>query len=124
MPMINLDTHVLIHALQGGLRKAEDELLRDAEWGISAIVLWEIAKLVELDRIDMDLDDPDTIASLRGVHVWPLDLDVGRASTGLDFGGDPADQIIAATSVVHGVPLLTRDRRILRSKSVPLAGRR
>ena len=34
---------------------------------------------------------------------------------------DPADEIIAATSVVHRVPLVTRDRRIRRSKLVPLA---
>jgi PIN domain nuclease of toxin-antitoxin system len=36
-------------------------------------------------------------------------------------GDDPADQLIAATSVVHGVPLLTRDRTLRRSKIVPLA---
>jgi len=31
-------------------------------------------------------------------------------------------KIIAATSVVHSAPLLTRDKRILRSKMAPLAG--
>jgi PIN domain nuclease of toxin-antitoxin system len=41
-------------------------------------------------------------------------------STRLDFRGDPADEIIAATSVVHRVPLLTRDRRIRGSRIVPL----
>jgi predicted nucleic acid-binding protein len=40
-------------------------------------------------------------------------------STRLDFRGDSADEIIAATSVVHNVPLLTRDRQIRRSKLVP-----
>jgi PIN domain nuclease of toxin-antitoxin system len=55
------------------------------------------------------------------VHVWPLDLAVCRQSAELDFRGDPADKLIAATSVVHRVPLLTRDRRIRRSKLVPLA---
>jgi PIN domain nuclease of toxin-antitoxin system len=44
-----------------------------------------------------------------------------RVSTSLDFRGDPADEIIAATSVVHRVRLLTRDRAILRSKLVPFA---
>jgi PIN domain nuclease of toxin-antitoxin system len=39
----------------------------------------------------------------------------------LDFRGDPADEIIAATSVVHHVSLVTRDRQIRRSKLVPLA---
>jgi PIN domain nuclease of toxin-antitoxin system len=41
----------------------------------------------------------------------------------LDFQSDPADELIAATSVVHKVPLLTRDRRILSSNVVPFAGR-
>ena len=34
---------------------------------------------------------------------------------------DPANELIAATSVVHNVPLATRDRRIRRSKVVPIA---
>jgi PIN domain nuclease of toxin-antitoxin system len=39
----------------------------------------------------------------------------------LDFTGDPADELIAATSVVHAVPLLTRDKQIRKSKLVPIA---
>jgi PIN domain nuclease of toxin-antitoxin system len=35
---------------------------------------------------------------------------------------DPADEIIAATSVVHNAPLLTRDRQTLKSPRVPFAG--
>lgn len=69
----------------------------------------------------MDLDDPSIIRSLSKLHVWPLTLDVCRAIHGLDFRSDPADELIAATSVVHGVPLLTRDGRIRQSKLVPLA---
>jgi hypothetical protein len=33
-------------------------LLRSQPWSFSAIVLWEIAKLAQLDRITVDLDDP------------------------------------------------------------------
>jgi PIN domain nuclease of toxin-antitoxin system len=55
------------------------------------------------------------------LHVWPLDLAVARASTRLDFSSDPADEIIAATSVVHDIPLLTRDPIIRSSKIVTLA---
>lgn len=39
----------------------------------------------------------------------------------LDFDSNPADELIAATSVVHNVPLMTRDRKLKRSKVVPLA---
>ena len=119
--MLNLDTHMLIHALRGDLHKSERELLTGSAWGVAAIVLWEVAKLAQLGRIEIDLDDPQVDAALTAVHVWPLDLEVARASTSLDFKGDPADELIAATSVVHGVPLLTRDKRIRASKLVPLA---
>jgi PIN domain nuclease of toxin-antitoxin system len=91
-------------------------------WSISAIVLWELAKLAQLGRIDLDLDDPEIVRILSSLHVWPIDLVVSRQSTRLDFAGDPADELIAAASVVHNVPLLTRDRRIRGSTLVPLAG--
>ena len=119
--MLNLDTHVLLHALAGSLKAPEATLLRRTTWSISAIVLWEIAKLAQLGRIALDLDDPEVIRALSRVHVWPLDLAVCRAIRTLDVHGDPADEIIAATSLVHGVPLLTRDRNLRRSRIVPLA---
>ena len=119
--MLNLDTHILIFAVSGALRPAERRLLAKDRWSISAIVLWEIAKLARLGRIELDLDDRDVVRVLNRVHVWPIDLDVARTSVRLDFEGDPADGIIAATSIVHGVPLVTRDRVIQQSRIVPLA---
>ncbi|MCC6221914.1 MAG: PIN domain-containing protein [Thermoleophilia bacterium] len=120
--MLNLDTHVLLHALAGSLRAPEEDLLRRDSWGISAIVLWEVTKLAQLGRIELDLDDPGLGRLLSRVHVWPLDLAVCRAIPALDVAGDPADQIIAATSLVHRAQLVTRDRNLRRSKIVPLAG--
>jgi PIN domain nuclease of toxin-antitoxin system len=119
--MLNLDTHVLVYALAGELTRQEGALLRDDSWSISAIVLWEIGKLAELRRIEVDLDDAELGRTLARIHVWPLTLDVCRAIRRLDIRSDPADEIIAATSVVHRVPLVTRDARLRRSKLVPLA---
>lgn len=119
--MLNVDTHVLLYAVTGALRPRETRLLSANRWSVSAIVLWEIAKLAQLGRIAVDLDDPDVVRVLVRVHVWPLTREIAHASTQLDIQGDPADEIIAATSVVHKVPLLTRDRALLRSKLVPLA---
>ena len=119
--MLNLDTHILIYALSGDLRPPEKTALSENNWSISAIVLWEIAKLVELGRIVLDLDDPEVVRTLSQLHVWPLDLQIARTSTRLDIEGDPADELIAATSVVHRVPLLTRDRALLQSQMVPFA---
>jgi PIN domain nuclease of toxin-antitoxin system len=119
--MINLDTHVLVHALTGAVTAREQRLLSSEPWSISGIVLWELAKLVQLGRLEMDLEHPDTIRVLAAVQVLPITLQIARASTRLDFKSDPADELIAATSVVERIPLLTRDKRIRKSKLVPLA---
>jgi PIN domain nuclease of toxin-antitoxin system len=119
--MLNLDTHVFLYAVTGALRPQETQLLSTDRWSVSAIVLWEIAKLAQLGRIEMDLDDPEVVRVLARVHVWPLTREIARASTRLDIRGDPADELIAATSVVQKAPLVTRDRALRRSKIVPLA---
>jgi PIN domain nuclease of toxin-antitoxin system len=118
--MLNLDTHILIHALGARLTAAEDRLLRGNQWSVSAIVLWEIAKLAQLGRIEVDLDDAEVVRTLGAVHVWPITLEIAKTSTRLDVRGDPADELIAATSVVQNVALLTRDRNLRRSRMVPL----
>jgi PIN domain nuclease of toxin-antitoxin system len=119
--MLNLDTHVLLHALADSLTPRERKLLSSDVWSISAIVLWEIAKLAQLGRIALSLDEPDVGRALSAVHTWPIDLAVCRAIQTLDFRSDPADEIIAATSLVHRVPLVTRDRKLKSSRVVPLA---
>ena len=119
--MLNLDTHILVRALAGELRPSEQTLLKRNRWSVSAIVLWELAKLVQLGRVDIDLNDREVVRALNRVQVWPIDLAVAVTSTRLDFKGDPADELIVATSIVHNVPLLTRDRTIQGSKIVPLA---
>ena len=80
-----------------------------------------MAKLLQLGRIEMDLEDREVAGILRRIHVWPIELAVTLASTRLDFKGDPADELIAAPSVVHRIPLVTRDLVIRGSDIVPLA---
>lgn len=119
--MLNLDTHVFLYAVAADLKPAEERSLRGQQWSISAIVFWEIAKLAQLGRIEIDLDDVDVVRTLAAVHVWPITPDIAKASTRLDVRGDPADELIGATSLVHNVPLMTRDRSLRRSRVVPLA---
>lgn len=119
--MVNLDTHVLVFALSGQLRPEEQKVLSANRWGISAIVLWELAFLVKRGRIDLDLEAADFRRIFGQMTVWPIDLQVAMAATRLDFEKDPADVLIAATSVVYRVPLVTRDREIRTSALVPLA---
>lgn len=120
--MLNLDTHILVFALTGRLRPKERAVLsKEKSWGVSAIVLWELAKLHQLGRIEVDLEDPEVVRALSRVHVWPIDLSICQRLRALDFVGDPVDELIAATSLIHGAPLVTRDAAIRRSKLVPLA---
>ena len=116
--MLNLDTHMLLEAVAGRLSPSEARLLRSDRWSISAIVLWEVA---QLGRIVVDLDDAEVVRTLARVHLWPITREIARASTRLDVQSDPADELIAATSVVHKVPLVTRDRALRRSRLIPLA---
>jgi len=119
--MLNLDTHILLFAFAGELKPVEARLLGGAPWSISAIVLWEITKLAQKARVELDIDDADLRRTLSAIHVWPITLDVCRRIGDLDFRGDPADELIAATSVLHSIPLVTRDRAMRKSRVVPLA---
>jgi len=83
--MLNLDTHVLLHAVAGRLLPTESRLLRNNRWGISAIVLWEIAKLAQLGRIAIDLEDVEVVRTLARVTVWPVTREIAQASTRLDI---------------------------------------
>ena len=108
--MLSLDTPILIHALAGSVTKREKAILAEHAWGVSGIVLWEIAKLVELRRISLNIHSVDFAKVISSVHVWPIDLAVLRRLEELDFKSDPADEIIAATSLVHNVPLIPGTR--------------
>ena len=119
--MLNLDTHILVFAVTDQLRPKERDILSGERWGISAIVLWEIAKLFQVGRIEVDLEDPEVVRVLSRINVWPIDLAVCQKLRALDFEGDPADELIAVTSIIHGAPLVTRDRTIRKSRLVPLA---
>lgn len=119
--MLNLDTCILLILLRDELSARERRLIEKRPVVISAVVLWELWKLHEKGRISFDLADWRTEGTLAEFEVLPVDEDVCFALSQLDFRSDPADEIIAATSLAHGIPLLTRNRRILASKVVPLA---
>ena len=119
--MLNLDTHILLHALSDELTAKERRTLAREEWSISAICLWEISKLHQLGRINLGLSHPLMQRALKEIKVWEISAEVCAEIDQLDFKADPADELIAATSICHNVPLLTRDRALLKSKRVPLA---
>jgi PIN domain nuclease of toxin-antitoxin system len=117
--MLNLDTHLLIKALEASVTPHERTVLtEDPDWSISAIVLWEITKLNQLGRLQYGLDHQPLAAALDQVHIWPITRQVRVNMRALDFQSDPADEIIDATSLTHQIPFLIRDARIRRSRAV------
>ncbi len=54
--MLNLDTHILIHALAGALSPRERHLLSAEPWSISAMVIWEVTERAQLGRVTLDVD--------------------------------------------------------------------
>ena len=82
------------------------------------IVLWEIEKLHERERLQYGLDYPPLATALDRLEIWPIDRAVCLSLRSLDFESDPADELIAATSLTHRIPLVTRDRRIRKSKII------
>lgn len=119
--MLNLDTHIVLFALTDALTAQEKKILSSDDWSISDIVVWEISKLNQLGRITFDFDSSEMIRLFSRLQIWPISLDVGRALQQMDFKSDPADEIIAATSVAYDIPLVTRDPRIRKSRIVPIA---
>lgn len=121
-PVINLDTHIVLDLLEGRLKTAERAALEaDQEWCIADIVLFEIAMLESRRRIAMSLDQAEFVGFLGDVRVVPVDLRIARAVRALDFRSDPADMLIAATSLAEDVPLMTRDGRIRGSRLLRFA---
>lgn len=119
--MLNLDTHIVILFVAGNLNSPELRRIQGQELAVSDIVLWELAMLARAGRLRMDWADTGFQSFLRMLTVIPISLEIARQSTQLDFSSDPADEIIAATSIVEKIPLMTRDRRIRKSKIVPFA---
>ena len=131
--MIILDTHTWIwwvedpaqlRAAQMGAILAEEND-SNGVIGICATSLWEIAKLVQLGRTQMDTDLADWFENALAyprVRVINLSPAIAIQSTQLpgnahlsraDQIRDPSDQIIVATAILNNCPLVTSDGKIV-----------
>jgi PIN domain nuclease of toxin-antitoxin system len=91
--------------------------------GISAISCWEIAKLVEYQRLVLPCPVStwfQMALAYPGIQLLELTPEIAVESTQLpNFQHrDPADQIIVATARVHQSPLVTSDEKLLIYPSV------
>jgi PIN domain nuclease of toxin-antitoxin system len=121
-----LDTHVWIWLSMEDRKSLSARALRALQQAslkfISAISCWELAKLVEKRRMGLSIPTLTWIQrSLKEFDIRLLELTAEIAVESTLINGmhaDPADQIIAATSRVTGMPLLTSDKRLRQLQGV------
>jgi PIN domain nuclease of toxin-antitoxin system len=124
-----LDTHAWVAWMLGSsdLTAAEcsalDRLPPDRRPWLSAISLWEVAMLVDLERLSFDMPLSEWLvqaAHPRTVNLIPITpaIAAGTAALPSTFHRDPADRLIVATCLELDAPLLTHDRLIMRSRLV------
>jgi len=128
-----LDTHVWWWWITGEPRLSAAQRRRLAKITpqspalVSDISLWEVAKLLSLGRIEMDVPLREW---LEGASAEPLVRRCGIspavaaevAALPDSFHRDPADRILVATARILGATMLTQDERIIRSGLVPCIG--
>jgi len=122
--VIVLDTHVLLWWVNGGreltvsAKQAIKQELSDAgEILISSITAWEIAMLVDKERLSLAMNIDDwfaVVGRIEGVRFVPLDNELAIQSVTLpgEFHKDPADRMITALARRHSIPLITADAKI------------
>ena len=126
-----LDTHAWVQRAGGvALPPLAEETMRvaEGELALADISLWEVAKLVELDRLEMavSLDEFFQTAITPELRVLPITPAIAAKVAQLEslgFHKDPADQLIVATALVHGLRLISNDTLIRQWGGVPMLWR-
>lgn len=121
--MIVLDTHTLVWWVSGDVALSEkaktaiDQELAGGDIIISGITAWEIAMLVEREKLLLSMDVENwlaTVSEIDAVRFVPVDVEIALKSVALpgDFHKDPADRMIVATARKFAAPLVTKDEKI------------
>jgi PIN domain nuclease of toxin-antitoxin system len=128
-----LDTHIFLWWCLGhpDLPEKYLNLLNQAEQTeqkvyLSVISLWEVAKLVSLNKLKINFAlDPwfQELEEDPQLEILPLSGRIILESLRLGpvFPKDPADQLIASSARCYELHLLTVDERIIDSKTVAIA---
>jgi PIN domain nuclease of toxin-antitoxin system len=118
--MIVLDTHAWLWWIANPklLSKRARSTIESADaLGVCSISGWELATLVRKQRLELDRPVSEWVSQAlaeEGIRELTVSAEIAvmAGSFGDDFQGDFADRLIAATSLFHGAPLLTRDEAL------------
>ncbi len=124
--MILLDTCAIIwDALDGSKLSADAKksiATNRTQLIICDISIWEISMLIKRERLLVDDTASGFINLLlqsRSYHVQEITPEIAELSVNLgsEISNDPADRLIAATSILANAPVVTADKN-LRAASV------
>ena len=90
---------------------------------VSDISIWEIAMLIHKERIKIDTTASNFVnlyLQTRNISEIPISPEIAEMSVNLELGSnkDPADRIIAATSITQNAQLVTADQNLIASEIV------
>jgi len=127
--MIVVDTHIIIwDALKPEMLSGKAENAISAANNSDGIIfceisMWEIAMLMHKKRISIDIEYVEFIKLILESNKYVLrgiTPEIAWLSTDLfsDNNKDPADRIIAATSIIENANLVTADKELRQSKKI------
>lgn len=127
--MIVVDTHIIIwNALKPEMLSEKAEKAISTANNSDGIIfceisLWEIAMLMHKGRLSIDIEYLEFIKLILESNEYVflgITPEIAELSTDLfsDNNKDPADRIIAATSIIENAKLVTADKKLRRSKKV------
>ena len=127
--MIVVDTHIIIwNALKPEMLSEKAEKAISAANNSDGIIfceisLWEIAMLMHKGRLSIDIEYLEFIKLILESNEYVflgITPEIAELSTNLfsDNNKDPADRIIAATSIIENARLVTADKKLRQSPKV------
>lgn len=122
MSSIIIDTHILIwdqlapSRLTSKAKRAIAKAESEHQIIICEITLWEISILMKKKRLIIDmyyLDFMDKVLSSKNYLLQGISPEIAFIASEIDlYTKDPADRLIAATSITLGIPLITSDQHL------------
>ncbi len=127
--MVVADTHIIIwealtpEKLSKKARMSFDEANASDGVVFCDISLWEISMLIAKKRMEIEvsyLEFIDVLRTSRNYIFQEITPNIADISTNLssEINADPADRIIAATSIYAKLPLITADKNLRKSKLI------
>lgn len=128
--MIVLDTHVLIwdaltpKKLSASARQAIGQADQQDGLIIADISLWEIAMLIEKKRVQVELGSQAFLNLILQVHkaiIQPITPEIAILAVQFpaEISKDPADRLIAATTLTKNATLITADKNMQNASLIP-----